>query len=118
MGVIYHNGCKDIEGYTPCVLEGIYKDWDRCKSIQRRLKAHSRDIGLFHKTGKESFQHALEFLGQYKALNESLRNSDTLLIEPAEHEVDEFFQPNKLSEFSQRVLQLQYHNQANLFNGL
>ena len=116
MGVLYHNGCKDIEGYKPCALEGIYYDWERCCAIKERLKAHCGDIGVFHKTGKDSFQHALEFLGQYKALQQSLRSEDTLLREPFEHEVDAFFEANHLSEFSRKFVELKYSNQANLSN--
>ena len=59
---------------------------------------------------------AVEFLGQYKSLKESLRNGDNLWNEPSEAEVDEFFQENKLSEFASMVTKLQYENQANLSN--
>ena len=116
MGIVYHNDCKDIEDYKPCALEGIYTNWERCVAIQERLKEHQTDIGLFHKTGKESFADALRFLRKYTAFEQSLRSEDVLLREPEDHEVDAFFETNQLSHFASKVTQLRYTNQANLFN--
>ena len=113
MGVIYHDGCKDIEAYKPCALEGIYRDWQRCEDIHRRLQATEGmvdEIGSFHKQGIESEQSAIAFFQTMPAYSRAMATSDTLMAEPTEDEVDAFFQANQLSDYGQLVLHLMYRH--------
>ena len=114
VGIIYHNGLKNYEHYTPVVVEGIYRDWQKCCDVQERLAAMADEIGLFRKMSVESEASAIAEFENWKAHAESLKRCDELLKEPETFEIENFFDANNITEFGAAVTQMKYAYNANL----
>ena len=74
MGIIYHDGLKNYEHYTPAAVEGIYRDWQKCCDVQARLAAIADLIGCFSRLGIESEASAISKFENWKAHAESHSN--------------------------------------------
>lgn len=114
VGIIYHNGLKNYEHYTPAPVEGIYRDWQKCCEIQARLAAKADEIGYFRWMCLESETHAIAQFENWKAHAVSLKRCDRLLKEPENYEIENFFAANNIKEFGTTATQMQYEYNANL----
>ena len=114
VGIIYHNGLKNYEHYTPVGVEGIYRDWQKCCDVQERLAAMADEIGFFSKMGVESEAFAIAKFENWKAHAGSLKRCDQLLKEPENYEIENFFDANNITDFGAAVTQMKYAYHANL----
>ena len=111
VGIIYHNGLKNYEHYTPVAVEGIYRDWQKCCDVQARLAAMADEIGFFCRRGVESETYAIAKFQNWKAHAESLKRCDKLLNEPENYEIENFFDAINITEFGAVITQMQFeHN--------
>lgn len=114
VGIIYHDGLKNYEHYTPAAVEGIYRDWQKCCDVQARLAAIADLIGCFSRLGIESEAYAISKFENWKAHAESLKRCDKLLKEPEDHEIENFFDDNNIINFGAAVTEMQHEYKANL----
>ena len=106
VGIIYHSGLKNYELYTPAPVEGLYRDWQKCCDVQKRLAAMAEEIGQFRRMGVESEALAIAQFEKWKAHAASLRRCDQLLKEPDNDDIENFFDANNITDFGATVTEM------------
>lgn len=118
VGIIYHTGFKNYEHYTPSVVEGTYRNWEKCCEVHERLAEMSEAIGVFRRMGVESLNSAVAQFQKWEAHAESLKQGDKLLQEPDNYEIENFFDADNIAEFAASVAKMQYAYNADLPDSL